>query len=404
MKQSLAETLIRLPGLDRRNAAKTGCECKICGGRARFFDVVDFNKHCSELDMYAFGPSEIDVSYFRCTRCGFLFTNFFDDWTAADFSRFIYNADYAKVDAEYASIRPNAVALDMAERFKGCEAARILDYGMGTGAFAERMRAFGFARIESYDPLAGRARPEGPFDIVTCFEVIEHTPSPVEAVQDMKTFLAPDGCIIFSQTLQPPDIQERRGSWWYLGPRNGHMSTFRPESLAALADATGLVFHLGASPYALSRPSNSQLAERVLATMGTPFFFRRLCAPPESVQGGTEQWHSFETSAEGSYRWTRADAVHWTLHGLSKVPCTVKLAIPFIHQIAPDFASHCAVRVQSRTTPAALDGNTLLAELALDEPGGEVVVTLLTPEPRTPEQPRDIPDERRLGLAIEAEA
>ena len=111
----------------------------------------------------------------------------------------------------------------------------MLDYGSGSGAFAERMAAHGFANITNYDPFSSPARPDGKFSLITCFEVIEHTVSPAVCINDMAAFLAPGGCIVFSQPLQPADIEVLRGSWWYIGPRNGHASIFTADALARLA-------------------------------------------------------------------------------------------------------------------------------------------------------------------------
>src|SRR5580692_3883882 len=104
MRSELLERLAGMPRLDRANAKALAAKCKICGCAADFFDVVDFNK-CAGSG-YAFGPSGIQVHWFRCDGCGFLFTLFFDDWTAEDLARFVYNADYAKIDPDYAGPRP----------------------------------------------------------------------------------------------------------------------------------------------------------------------------------------------------------------------------------------------------------------------------------------------------------
>ncbi len=53
-----------------------------------------------------------------------------------------------------------------------------LDYGCGKGAFMEEVRALGlFGTIAGYDPAVGQfaAQPEGPFDLVTCLDVIDVT-------------------------------------------------------------------------------------------------------------------------------------------------------------------------------------------------------------------------------------
>ncbi len=66
----------------------------------------------------------------------------------------------------------------MAEKLATWRKLDILDYGSGSGAFAERMAKYGFANITNYDPFSSPARPAGKFSLITCFEVIEHTVSP----------------------------------------------------------------------------------------------------------------------------------------------------------------------------------------------------------------------------------
>ena len=112
MRPRILTQLSVLPRLDRKNALSHGLPCKVCGGLAPFFDVVDFQK-CAGF--YEFGPSGVAVPYHRCDDCGFLFTSFFDDWTHGDFARFIYNADYAAVDPDYAALRPRGTAEMMSE-------------------------------------------------------------------------------------------------------------------------------------------------------------------------------------------------------------------------------------------------------------------------------------------------
>lgn len=405
MKQEIADQLAGLPGLESQNLWKDAVPCKICGGTATFFDVVDFNKHCSQGDTYSFGPSDVHVVYRRCTCCSFIFTNFFDDWTPEEFSRFVYNSDYIKVDPEYVSVRPTAVARAMAELLTGCETARILDYGSGTGVFAEHMEAAGFTKVENYDPFSSPDRPSGRFDIVTCFEVIEHTPSPLAALMEMKSFLAEGGCIVFSQTLQPEDIRQMRGSWWYLAPRNGHMSAFTAGSLAVLADKAGLIFHRGTGPYAFSLPPASELASRALATMGLPFFARVLCAPGPGTRMDSsghptdERWHSIEPFPRGSFRWTRATTVTWRIADLPTYPCMLRVRIPVLHEIRAGFAGCSTVGIRGRTVPSMRDGQDLVAEIVLEE-AGPTEVMLTTPAPTSSVELRDASDVRRLGLAI----
>jgi hypothetical protein len=101
VRRELAERLSGLPKLDHVNALRHVTACKICGAAAQFFDVVDFNNCALAHDAYLYGPSGIVLAYFRYPICGYLCTNFFDDWSADDFAKYVYDNDYASVDGGY---------------------------------------------------------------------------------------------------------------------------------------------------------------------------------------------------------------------------------------------------------------------------------------------------------------
>ncbi len=214
--------------------------CKVCGGPASLFDVVDLNKHCAEDNPYQFGLSGIPVYYERCARCGFIFTRHFDDWNSERFAEVIYNTDYGKIDGDYSSARPLAAAACFAESFPHAKALSILDYGAGSGVFAARLKELGFAGVTDYDPFSRPARPAAAFDVITCIEVLEHAPEPHGTMRDVLSFAHADTVILFSTLVQPDDIETRRGAWWYIGPRNGHISIYTDIALDALAAAHGL--------------------------------------------------------------------------------------------------------------------------------------------------------------------
>ena len=226
-------------------AGKTSGACKICGGPAALFDVVDLNKHCAEGDPYQFGLSGIPVYYERCTVCSFVFTRHFDDWDADRFAEVIYNDDYSKVDGDYSHVRPLATAGYFAENFAHAADLAILDYGAGSGVFAGRMKELGFAGVTAYDPFSHPHRPAGPFDVITCVEVLEHAPEPHETLRDLLSFGHADTIVLFTTQVQPDDIERRRGAWWYIGPRNGHISIYTDAALDALAEAHGLYYFPG---------------------------------------------------------------------------------------------------------------------------------------------------------------
>ena len=217
--------------------APPSAPCKICDAPAALYDLVDFNKHCAVDHGVSLPPAGIPIYYHRCARCAFIFTIAFDDWQPADFIRHIYNADYETVDPDFKQRRPQVNAAVIAQML-GADNRElaVFDYGGGGGEFAGYLRAAGFANTQSYDPFYDDktiAEAE-PVNVVTCFEVFEHAHDPHRLVADITALLDVDGIVVFSTLLQPDDIAELKLSWWYAGPRNGHVSLFSAAALEAL--------------------------------------------------------------------------------------------------------------------------------------------------------------------------
>jgi len=219
-----------------RPVSAQACPCKICGSPAPLYGVVDFHKSCEEARGVHFALSGIPIYYRRCTSCQFLFTDAFDDWNAEQFKTHIYNDEYKLVDPDYQTARPRANA-DVVARLWGAIKAetRVLDYGGGNDTFCATLRDSGFPIAVTYDPMepAYAARPEGKFDLVTSFETFEHLPDPAAGVASILESSAEPGLVFFTTALQPADFDQQRLNWWYVGPRNGHISLFSRQALAA---------------------------------------------------------------------------------------------------------------------------------------------------------------------------
>jgi 2-polyprenyl-6-hydroxyphenyl methylase/3-demethylubiquinone-9 3-methyltransferase len=186
--------------------------------------------------------SGIPIYYHRCKLCGFIFTAAFDEFSDQEFLDHIYNENYALVDPEYAEVRPRSNAEAIARMLDRDKGISILDYGGGNGHFATALRSFGFLHVETYDPLVPKysARPDRQYDCIVCYEVLEHSIKPSQTIHDMNSLLNPEGLLLFSTLLQPPDINDLGASWWYLAPRNGHVSLYTQPALAALFRPVGL--------------------------------------------------------------------------------------------------------------------------------------------------------------------
>jgi SAM-dependent methyltransferase len=396
MDEAIEMRLQALGPLSRAGGTAAAVPCKICGAAAPFFDVVDFNKVAGETNYYLFGPSGVHVNYHRCGECGFLFTNFFDDWQPNDFRRFVYNADYGSVDSEYSGSRPRRTAERMANLLRGLEHLRLLDYGAGNGLFAQCMTEHGFVHVDGFDPFSQPSRPVGKFDVIICNEVLEHSPDPIGTMRDMRNFLDDDGCIILGQSLQPPEIEKVRASWWYCAPRNGHCSTFAERTLALAAARLNMLFHRGGT--LLFRPRDAKNAGEIVRRINSPGPFIAIAlgvTDAADIRG----LHHAEQGDGRPFRWTATDTHHWTVDVKSDTEAVVQVRIPYLMEIESGFAAKCAVSINGRPAEVRVQESSIVAELGGVGPG-KVFISLTTPEHKSPLELRGVPDGRKLGLAL----
>jgi hypothetical protein len=214
--------------------------CKCCGEPAALFGVVDFNKNCEAgKDVFPLPLVGVPVYYHRCAACKLIFTVFFDDFSPADFAEHVYNDNYPLVDPEYAEIRPVRNGMAICSLFGGARDLPVLDYGGGNGRLAEILRLAGFKDVTTYDPFVpGFSKlPERRFALILAYEVMEHSPTPVETARQLATLRADEGLVHFTTLLQPGNIDQLGLNWWYASPRNGHATLFSFESLQRLAQS-----------------------------------------------------------------------------------------------------------------------------------------------------------------------
>jgi 2-polyprenyl-3-methyl-5-hydroxy-6-metoxy-1,4-benzoquinol methylase len=184
-------------------------------------------------------------------------------WRPENFAERVYNERYAEVDPDSTGARARASARFLADAF-GEDRHRIdhLDFGGGSGLMSRLLVQEGW-RSTSYDPfLAGQGEPAGVrpgrYNLITAFEVMEHVPQPNELIDQLRRYMDDDGMILFSTLLSDGHIVPgRRLTWWYVSPRNGHISLFSRASLSRLARRHGLVFgslHDGLHYFLIRRP------------------------------------------------------------------------------------------------------------------------------------------------------
>ena len=224
--------------------------CKCCGHLTSYLGTIDFNRSCMDTaDTRVLPISDVLVPYWRCNQCGFIFTNFMDHWSEADFQQRIYNSDYIKVDPP---IRGRGDVPDrekpgfqkgkwLSGLIRGSQnLIKVLDYGAGgnPGATGLALIEDGF-NVRSFEPHRAKGTdaeqlPDGEYQLIIAIEVFEHCHDLNGLVSFMDKHLARNGIIFIQTLLHPhaarPDTLESR----YIAPRNGHVSIFTLPALGLL--------------------------------------------------------------------------------------------------------------------------------------------------------------------------
>jgi len=130
--------------------------------------------------------------------------------------------------------------------------ARILDAGCGSGSVLDRLASFGEVAGVDVSPMAvqaARARghdevleaaveglpfPDASFDLVTCLDVIEHTPDDVATLRELRRVTRPGGHLLLT-------VPAYQALWSRHDEVNGHHRRYVRSDMWTLAEQTGLV-------------------------------------------------------------------------------------------------------------------------------------------------------------------
>jgi len=222
--------------------------CKICSEKCFLLDVVDFHKSCDAPFNEKEPLSGIPVYYHGCPACGFVFTTHCDNWTPQEFMENIYNDKYAECDPDVVEKRPMSSALWFERQFLHGKELKILDFGSGEGLFGTYLNARGFD-VTSYDPFYGDndAPARESFDLVIAIEVLEHSHTPLQTIEECLSFLKKEEPACFIATtlitpVPPEKLKHNLTAYWYAGPRNGHISLFSEKAMRLIAEKRGAFY------------------------------------------------------------------------------------------------------------------------------------------------------------------
>jgi hypothetical protein len=177
--------------------------------------------------------NKYDVQYYSCEHCGFIQTES-PYWLEEAYSSAIARSDIGLIGR---NIKFSAVCSALLPMLYD-SGASFLDYGGGNGMFVRMMRDRGF-QFYWHDKYALNQFAAGfeilqglNFSLLTAFEVFEHLPKPLEAIEDMFHY---SDTLIFSTRLLPY-WKIMPNDWWYFTADTGqHISLYSKESLHLIA-------------------------------------------------------------------------------------------------------------------------------------------------------------------------
>ena len=233
--------------------------CNLCGTSdlETIYDArADLERDPNLAEKFrASGDELLTLPLVRCRRCALLFVNprvpagaMLDGYAAG--------ADPVYVSQMPARVRTFAHTVRDLTRLRPAR-GRLLDVGTAAGAFLKAASDDGWdvTGIEPNHWLAEWGRrefgvaihdgsidtvplPEGSFDAVTLWDVIEHTPDPLQALRRVRSLLAPGGLLVVNY----PDIgswiaRMLRRKWPFLS--SVHLYYFTRQTIRAALDRAG---------------------------------------------------------------------------------------------------------------------------------------------------------------------
>lgn len=192
--------------------------CPVCASRdiaeVKFAQKIDWHR----LDDFAFSsrkmPEMMSWRMVRCAGCDVVYTAEVPSGSALVDA--YHEADYDSVDeANYAARSYAREIAPAAARLKNRGAA--MEIGAGNGAFLTELKKMGFESVIGFEPSSaaiaaassaarGMLRegimeadklPPQTFDLIGCFQTLEHVRDPLQIARDIHGLLRPGGVVVF---------------------------------------------------------------------------------------------------------------------------------------------------------------------------------------------------------------
>lgn len=208
------------------------------------------------MHRYNYPLSGHAIYYHRCENCGLIYSHAFDQWSNEDYSNYIYNAEYLQYDPNFVAKRSTHNFNLLRSAFANIKQYRMIDFGCGDGQLVDLLKEYG-VNVVGWDPFNNSAPiPNERFELMTSFEVMEHTPDPIKTMEMIDTLLDQQHGKYFFSTLTNDLHLNELMNFWYIAPRNGHITIHSNKSLDILFSKFGMEVKHISELYHLAYKSN----------------------------------------------------------------------------------------------------------------------------------------------------
>lgn len=239
----------------------TDRDCPICGTKLRSTLFAEANVRPEELDNFAFAsrklPEYMHGRLLECGNCDLLYSSpALDPAVLADCYR---DAAFdSGLESEFAARTYARLLLPLAPSLP--KPLSVLDIGCGDGTFLNQLRLEGFDELAGIEPSiipiqAAKAEirdtirlglfqasdyAPASFSVVTCFQVMEHVPAPLELTKGVFNLLKPGGAfaiIVHNRRAVSTKLLGRKSPIFDIE----HLQLFSEQSGKCLLETAGFV-------------------------------------------------------------------------------------------------------------------------------------------------------------------
>lgn len=244
---------------DKLKSSVADRNCPVCGSNAVSETAFEHRIDWEDLDDFAFSsrktPEMMSWRMVRCAGCDVVYAA--EVPSGSTLVDAYHEADYDSVDeANYAARSYAREIAPIAKKLPRRAAA--LEIGAGNGAFLTELKKMGFESVVGFEPSKAAIAAAAPqaremlregimeasalepasFDLIGCFQTLEHVRDPLQIARDVHKLLRPGGMVVFITHNYRGLLNQ------LLGRRSPivdieHLQLFSPRSVRKLLEESG---------------------------------------------------------------------------------------------------------------------------------------------------------------------